>query len=58
MRAAARFRIDATNQPHGVKLMEGFPSRRTSCLALPFDDAQAAEVARTETANARRVPKR
>jgi hypothetical protein len=35
-----------------------FPSRRTSCLALPFDDAQAAEVARMETANERRVPKR
>jgi len=35
-----------------------FPSRRTSYLALPFDDAQAAEVARMETANARRFPER
>jgi len=42
----------------GANRVGPFPSRRTSCLALPFDDAQAAEVARMETANARRVPER
>jgi hypothetical protein len=38
----------------GANRFGPFPSRRTSCLALPFDDAQAAEVARMETASGRR----
>jgi hypothetical protein len=42
----------------GANRVGPFASRRTSCLALPFDDAQAAEVARMETANARRFPER
>jgi hypothetical protein len=38
--------------------MKGHPSWRTSSLPLSFDDARAAEVARTGTANERRIPER